>query len=333
MQATRILASVALLAALISSEAGHAAECKLTEIASIDLTTSPSGVPLVPAKLNGVDEKLWLDLEDPFSYLAPDIGSAVGAQQTDVPSPFAGFVPNGSPLRELAFHGHFRASTVQTVQIGTLIGKDIQMYSGPDSRSMAGVAGAIGLNLLANYDVELDLSKNKLNLFDKGHCPGQVIYWTKNSPVGVVDIMPMAGGANQYVFSLDGDSLGAFIAADSMDTTFSFVVAREDFKLTHDSTGVTLAKTIEDGTKLYRYPFKALGADGLTISNPEVYLVGDEYMDKICDGRLHARTMDNSPYNCRGDADLTIGVHELRALHLFFAFSEHKLYVTAAGAN
>jgi hypothetical protein len=84
---------------------------------------------------------------------------------------------------------------------------------------------------------------------------------------------------------------------------------------------------------LYRYPFKSVDANGLAITYPEVYLFGDEYWDEGCDSEFHSRTWGNNGYSCRGDAALKIGLHELRALHLFFDFREKKLYVTAANAN
>jgi hypothetical protein len=333
MRMFRAVAAVALAGSLLLPVRGQAEECRLTEVASIELAATPNGVPLVPVKLNGVDEQLRLDLEHPYSYLASDIGTEIGVPKTDVASPLGDFVPNGTPLRDIVFAGHIQARVVPTVQIGSLLGKNILMYSGPDRKSMNGTAGAIGLNFLSNYDVELDLSKNKLNLFDKNHCPGKVIYWTQNAAIGMIEIKPIVGGTNQYTFSLDGHPLGAFITADQMDTELAFPIAREEFNLTDKSNGVVLAKKDEWGYALYRFPFKILDADGLAISDPQIYLSGDPFMDKICDSRLHSRTLDNQPYNCRGDADLQIGVHELRALHLFFAFSEKKLYLTAASAN
>lgn len=329
----RVAAAFALAASLLLPVRGQAEECRLTQIASIDLATTPNGIPLLPVKLNGVDEQLRLDLEDPFSYLASDIGAEIGVPKTDVASPLGYIVPNGTTLRDIVFAGHIQARIVPTVQIGSLLGKDILMYSGPDRKSLNGTAGEIGLNFLSNYDVELDLSKNKLNLFDKNHCPGKVVYWTQNAAIGVIEIKPIMGGTNQYTFSLDGHPLGAFITADQMDTELAFPIAREEFNLTDKSDGVVLGKKDEWGYELYRYPFKVLDADGLAISNPQIYLSGDPFMDKICDSRQHWRTLDNQPYNCRGDADLKIGVHELRALHLFFAFGEKKLYLTAAGAH
>jgi hypothetical protein len=44
----------------------------------------------------------------------------------------------------------------------------------------------LGLDILTMFDVELDLAHHKINLFAKDHCPGKVIYWTKNAGVASV---------------------------------------------------------------------------------------------------------------------------------------------------
>jgi hypothetical protein len=115
-----------------------------------------------------------------------------------------------------------------------------------------------------------------------------------------------------------------------VDTQLAFPVARENFGLTPSSPDVTLARSVNN-SEFYRYPFKALSADGLSITNPVVLLYGDVNM-KVCDSELHQSIRDTG-YRCRGDAAMRVGLHELCSLHLFFAFSEKKLYVTAANAN
>jgi len=140
----------------------------------------------------------------------------------------------------------------------------------------------------------------------------------------------MPGSTYHYAFNLDGKCIGAFLTTDNNETLLAFPVAREDFSLTHASKDVVAAGKDDSHGALFRYPFKSLDADGLAISNPDVFLFGNEYYDKVCDSQF---PWGLEKYTCRGDAALKIGLHELRALHLFFDFSEKKLYVTAAGAS
>lgn len=311
----------------------HAQECKLTELASIDLVESPVGGLVVPVRIDGVPEKLWLDMEDTFSFLALDIGTRLKLSQIDLPHPDTGVRLGGEQEKRLNFYGKIRAFAIPTLEVGSLTAHDVHMYApdpGPGMVTDSDVTvGGIGLDFLANYDVEIDTVKNKLNLFDPHHCAGQVVYWT-HQPVGIIEMQPMPGGTYHYNFELDGKTINAFITPDDSETRLALPVGRETFALTTSSPGVTPAPSALHGDD-YRYPFKALSADGLAITNPAVFLSGGENT-KVCDGELH-QSVYHSDYRCRGDAAMRVGLHELRALHLFFAFSERRLYVTAASAN
>lgn len=325
---TAVLAAVLLLCPAAAGAQG----CKLSEVASIDLTATADGVLLVPAKIADTSLKLKLDLNDPFSFLASEVSTQLKLAPVEVRYGSTPVVLEGSQTKDLVFNGKVLAVTAPDLEIGPLVAKDVRLYSASGFPSSNGIAGGIGLNVLANYDIELDLAKNQLNFFDPNHCPGQVVYWT-HAPVEVVDMQSMPGGTYHYAFNLDGKQIGAFLTTDNKRTLLAFPVAREDFGLARSSKDVASAGEDEQLGLLYRYPFKSLDADGLAIGNPQVYLFGDEYQDKVCDSQFHSRTWDNIGYTCRGDAALKIGLNELRAFHLFFDFSEKKLFVTAAGAN
>jgi hypothetical protein len=304
-----------------------AQECKLTEVGSVDIT-APNGEVLIPVKIDGVPENLRLNIDVPYSYLAPDVGNQLKLIQIVLPYRDTDLLLGGEQLKHLNLRGKILALSVPTLQVGSLVAHNVRMYRASESTA-SGITGSIGLDFLNNYDVELDIAKNKLNLFDPHHCAGQVVYWT-HQPVAVVDMQPMPGGLYHYNFGLDGKTINATINPSNPMTVLAFPVAREKFGLTPSFPGVTPDSTYP-GAGLYRFPFKALSADGLSITNPAVFLYGDINM-KVCDGELH-QTIRDTGYRCRGDAAMNVGFHELRALHLFFAFSEKKLYVTAASAN
>jgi hypothetical protein len=321
-----------LLAALLAlfPAAAAADGCKLSQVASLGLTAATDGEPEVPVKIDGSAVNLRLDLNDPFSFLT----SAAAAQLKLAPAN-----SGGAPevvFRERAekrgiFTGDVSVVTVPEMDIGPLSVRNLGVYSASGVSFANGISGGLGLDVLGRYDVELDLAKNRLNLFDPRHCPGQVVYWT-HQPVGIVDIELMPGGTYHYNFNLDGKEIGAFMTPENPQTLLAFFTAREEFDLTHKSTGIVAAGTNPTLGALYRYPFKSLDANGLGLANPAVYLSGDENNDMVCDSKPHERGI-NHGYRCRGDAALKIGLHELRALHLFFDFSEKKLYVSAASAD
>lgn len=313
--------------ALLMLGPAKAQDCKLTQIASIEMSFASSGVPLVPITINGIPEKVWLDLEDPFSYLAADTAKSLGLEEELLP------FPGGSTGADFTRWGvshneKLRAVTVHSLGLGSVIGKDVRLYLGEDSKNLAGVAGAVGLDVFGHYDVEVDFAKNKLNLFQPSPgCQGEVVYWTR-LPAAAVDMQPMPGGTWHYAFALDGRPVTTSVYLDKPESLFSFLVAGEKFGIRKDSNEVAFSHKNGFGLELYSYPFKSLDASGLSIANPAVFLHGNaNWWNAVCDSEEH------NGYRCRGDAALRVGVHELRALHLYFAFGQKKLYLTAANAN
>jgi hypothetical protein len=310
--------------------AADADGCKLSQIASLVLTTATDGEPLVPVKINGSAVNLRLDLNDPFSFLTSGAAAQLRLAPADSHTAPEVVFRDRAEKRGI-FKGDVSVVTVAEMEIGPLIVRGLGLYSASGVSFADGISGGLGLDVLGRYDIELDLAKNRLDVFDPDHCRGQVVYWT-HQPVGIVDIETMPGGTFHYNFNLDGKAIGAFVTPENSRTTLAFFTAREEFSLTHASKSVVAAGTDETLGAVYRYPFKSLDANGLSIANPAVYLSGDENNDMVCDSKAHERGI-NHGYRCRGDAALKLGLHELRALHLFFDFSEKKLYVTAAGAS
>jgi hypothetical protein len=91
------------------------------------------------------------------------------------------------------------------------------------------------------------------------------------------------------------------------------------FDLKEDSPGMKRLGAEGSQNPSYRYPFKMLALDGVTISNPDIVLVPDKVS-----GRHHCRFCG---------PDLILGMGVLRQLHLYIAYKEKRLYVTAATAH
>jgi len=68
----------------------------------------------------------------------------------------------------------------------------------------------------------------------------------------------------------------------------------------------------------------------VTIANPVIDLHPSL---NGCDGLHGYSKKDTDMAMCSTNMGLTVGQNELRKLHLFFAFKEAKLYVTAADAH
>ena len=96
----------------------------------------------------------------------------------------------------------------------------------------------------------------------------------------------------------------------------------------------------ERGRKLFRYPFKTLVADTLTVSAPDIRVV-EEAPARGCSGYQTLNFPDPPPLHsteqtqlatCTGGGDVELGYSVLSKLHMYFALKEKQLYLTAANA-
>jgi hypothetical protein len=79
--------------------------------------------------------------------------------------------------------------------------------------------------------------------------------------------------------------------------------------------------------RFFRYPFKELSVGGLALVNPSIVL----YSRGGC--KPHSQWPPLTADGVACTANLTLGRSELRNFHLYFAFGEGNLYVTAADAH
>lgn len=111
-----------------------------------------------------------------------------------------------------------------------------------------------------------------------------------------------------------------------------------------DETSPDLVAVSQDllGHKLYKYPFKTLTADGLTVTNPDI-LVYDEQPKAQCNDKLHFAFPEPSQQvhsterarltQCFGGDDAVLGLSVLRKLHLYVSSKENVMYLTSAEAK
>jgi len=110
-----------------------------------------------------------------------------------------------------------------------------------------------------------------------------------------------------------------------------------------DETSPLMTPTEPDelGRKTYRYAFKTLTADGLTVANPAIQ-VYEQKPEPGCNDKLHIQFPDPPPLHstegpravrCFGGGHATLGMSVLGKLRLYFSTKEKLVYITAAGAR
>ena len=177
--------------------------------------------------------------------------------------------------------------------------------------------GTLAPDLLRNFDVEFDFASHTMNLFRPHSCDSKAAYWTGQYIAIPMEITP--AGHTHVDVTLDGETMGAILDSGASTSFMSFGAARRYFDLKVDSPGVTKEGHARgaQGTVMdsYSYGFKSLVMGGVSVTSPHVSL------------------SDSPSMLLNENVGLVFGMSELRFLHLYFAYHERKLYISAADAH
>jgi hypothetical protein len=105
----------------------------------------------------------------------------------------------------------------------------------------------------------------------------------------------------------------------------ALATATRIFGLDEKSPNMTPVRDRSGKVWAYQYPFQALSVDGISITHPTIALRTDGP-----DCRSTPHFAGTQLGRCFGRSELDLGLSELRKLHLFFAYGEKTLYLTAA---
>jgi hypothetical protein len=315
--------ALALTAVLSMPVAALADECGLKQIASLHFVTGQDGTILIPVTIQDQPEYLMMVTDTEHSALIDRV-----AEELKLPSER---LPPGYSINYMKMPvsatvtlpslklDKVSASAVQVLKIPALDGYDPRL------------AGVLGLDILENFDVEIDFRSQVINLFAHDHCPGQVVYWT-HAPYAALPILKGALGNFTVPMTLDGTQVNVSPDTSYAQSSMRMVDAHALFGLDDNSPGYTPVEPPPPGMDLARrYKFKSISADGIAVGNPSVIVLHHYDPDtKRCKG-MASNSLRRT--NCYGqEADIELGTDVLRKLHLFFAFGEQKLYLTAADA-
>jgi hypothetical protein len=315
-------------ALLLASASAQAQDCVLKQIESIPMEVYPDHL-LLPVSFGATPEKLVFRMDDAGSGINRDIADKLDLRITSMP-PNVHFHRGGEEITRIA---HVRDMHLGRLTIGDMEFLTLKPGSYPD-----GVAGDLGTQMFEKVDLELDIAGGKFNLFALDHCPGKAVYWTRNYVQ--LPLKPAKDfGYLRAELKLDGQPLTvalstvgrSHIGMDAMRRLFNV-----------DETSPQLTAVGQDllGHKTYRFPFKALTADGLTVNNPDI-LVYDEAPRPECkeaphftdpDSRVHSTEQTRLTQNF-GCNDAVLGLSVLSKLHLYISRKENLLYISAAGAK
>lgn len=286
-----LLALLGLLSAAPANADG-AANCTLRLMGSLPLGMTVQGHLTVPVVMNGKTVTMIVDTGAPSSMVSKRI-----ARELDLPPHLIG---NGEYFEGFSGQTDDQAVEVKRTSIAGISGPDITFYVD----HLLNREGLLGSNLLANFDLDFDMAKAKLNLVSPDHCPGQVVYWTKQA-YGAV---PFTVKQHLKVkVQLDGKDIFALIDTGAPDTVMSLEWAAEHYGLDE--------KELKN-SKSRLHSFNTLTIAEVNVGNPRVRLASNDDTDFLGGGESKPK--------------MIVGMNVLRRLHFYVSYKEQMIYVTPA---
>ncbi len=198
----------------------------------------------------------------------------------------------------------------------------------PTDKSPQEFDGILGAEFLRNVDLDFDFAANKLNIVSQNHCEGKVVYW--QAPA--LAILPMTinqNGGIAFRMEVDGKRVNAMLDTGASTTAMNLTTARQAFNIDVNGSDVEKVGELTGGgynASVYRRRFKSIAFEGVTINNPMVHLLPD-----LMSGQSPGAPQTGSLMRPdRALPDVILGMSTLSQLHLYVAYKERKVYITAA---
>jgi predicted aspartyl protease len=311
----------------------QAQQCQLKQIASLDMTFDPYGRVLVPVSLDDHPHLLMPDTGAPLGILLAETADELGIKKKAMPTAMTFYSESGGKPKAFATVPSLKIGPEEAQFTDFLIG-DFGA-AGDEQKSPALFAGTLGADILHNFDLDLDFANKKFNLFSQDHCVGKVVYWAAaytDTPFRQV------GGKDGWIgvdMTLDGHPVEGILDTGSARTALNLTDARHSFGIDLDSPGVekTIVGAGDQQRPIYRYRFKSLVISGITVSNPEMELLPDAVAQQSKRDLQDQRLQGYQGNTGVSAAHILLGADILRRLHLYIAYKEQMLYVTAADAH
>jgi Tfp pilus assembly protein PilF/predicted aspartyl protease len=258
--------------------------------------------PIISIMIDDQPRKVLLDTGGFWSLINPQI---IGDHRVRQAALVSRLGLQGLPLE--------KSVMVSSVQIGKAVVKDVEFYIAP--QDYLDFDATLGANWLRTFDVEIDPVKNTASLFSTDHCDGKVAYWPHNDLAIIPFDLESVGNHVKLDLQLNGETVATMIDTGSPDTVLSLRAAKRLFDLTPESSGMQPAGASKDAHggehKAYRFQFKSLEMGDIGFKNPWITIA------EIAGG----------------GQDMILGMHQLHALHLYFAYKERKLYATSVAGD
>jgi hypothetical protein len=183
-----------------------------------------------------------------------------------------------------------------------------------------GSGGILSAGFFQKYDLDLNFSAHRVNLFAADHCQGQVLYW--RAPAVAKLPFRYKNGHITVRVTVDGREMDAVIDTGFPRSELQFDDADSFFFLSANSPGV-----VREANGFYAYTFGGMAfGNGVTIYRPHIVLTYSALARGASAGPQTGTLLRN--FGTPPQPALTIGTDLLKLLHVYIAFNEGVVYVT-----
>jgi predicted aspartyl protease len=326
------LLSIALAGALtFGASSAQAAACSpLKLLTSLDFKVVSPGRPGVDVQVAGRTYTFMIDTGGVTGTLSREAVASMGLKMRNAYN-YVIVNVNGKQMGQTVLAPSFDVGAVH---------KDETLLFVDDTTPLAGspghYEGSLAPDFLRDYDADFDFPHGKFNLFSQDHCSGKVVYWQAPAVASIPFDTDRAGHV-MFNVELDGKRVRAMLDTGTANTNLNLVTARRLFGVDIDAPDVDKVGELKGSytADIYRRNFKTLSIAGVTISNPSLELMPD--MVTRTGGPVSIFGVPRRPMVpgliSRREPELpsvVLGMSVLKMLHIYIAYGEHRLYITAA---
>lgn len=176
------------------------------------------------------------------------------------------------------------------------------------------IDGVLGMTFLQHIDLEIDNTNRLVRFFLQSECEGDVVHW-KHSDLAVIPFKRLSDITAPIIdVTLDGQRFRAAlttlptstVADDAAEAVFG------SLKAPPTAPQVNAFKIYRREKKLFRHQFSSLSIGPFSFQNPWMLFTDLNFKKRI---------------------DILLGMHQLRELHIYFAFDQKKLYVSSVAGD
>jgi predicted aspartyl protease len=208
---------------------------------------------------------------------------------------------------------------VSDFKVGLMVGHSerfIQTDEGGDGTD-GNFAGALGLDFLGNYDVELDPTESRVNLFLPIQCAGQAVYWWDEHFE-----LPLTLEKQRIPtvrITLDGKEFTAYVDTSASKSRVDISVARRQLGVP-ENIEVLTERGGDQASPRPLYAFKELVFGPITLRNPKLELESNHAILAATGTHIRNSPVDETP--------IVIGMDILGKFHAMISRGTGKLYFT-----